>query len=88
MDEVFINVRRERHYLWSAIGQNGDVIDILVQKRRDEKEAKRFFKWLVTSNQGVKPWEIVTENSAVIMLLQGVCSKISSPQQQVSQQSV
>jgi putative transposase len=61
MDEVFINIRGERHYLWRAVDQDGDVIDILVQKRRDGKAAKRFFKRLLTSNQGVKPWKVVTD---------------------------
>lgn len=43
VDEVFIRIRREAHYLWRAVDQDGDVIDILVQERRDAKAAKRFF---------------------------------------------
>jgi len=55
MDEVFINIRGERHYLWRAVDQDGDVIDILVQKNRDGNAAKRFFKRLLVSNQDIKP---------------------------------
>lgn len=61
LDEVFINIRGERHYLWRAVDQDGDVIDILVQKKRDGNAAKRFFKRLLANNQGVKPWKIVTD---------------------------
>ena len=35
MDEVFITINGVRHYLWRAVDQDGDVIDILVQKHRD-----------------------------------------------------
>jgi putative transposase len=61
MDEVYINIRCERHYLWRAIDQDGDVIDIFVQKRRDGKAAKRFFNRFLKRNQGVSPWKIVTD---------------------------
>ncbi|MDB1125325.1 DDE-type integrase/transposase/recombinase [Vibrio algarum] len=37
MDEVDINIRGERHYLWRAVDQDGDVIDILVQKKEMER---------------------------------------------------
>jgi putative transposase len=43
VDELFITIRGERHYLWRAVDQDGDVIDILVTKRRDRRAAKRFF---------------------------------------------
>lgn len=61
MDEVYINIRGERYYLWRAVDQDGDVIDILVQKKRDGKAAKRFFNRLLMRNQGVRPWKIVTD---------------------------
>ena len=44
MDEVFVTINGERHYLWRAVDQDGDVLDILVQKHRDRKAAKRFFR--------------------------------------------
>ena len=34
-DEVFVSIRGERQYLWRAVDQGGDVIDILVQRPRD-----------------------------------------------------
>src|ERR1700753_1910224 len=44
MDEVFIRIQGVQHYLWRAVDQDGVVLDILVQERRDGKAAKRFFK--------------------------------------------
>jgi putative transposase len=35
LDEVFLNINGVRHYLWRAVDQNGVVIDILVQPKRD-----------------------------------------------------
>ena len=47
MDEVVITIRGKKHWLWRAINANGDVLDILVQTRRNAKAAKRFFQRLV-----------------------------------------
>ena len=47
MDEVVITIRGKKHWLWRAIDASGDVLDILVQTRRNAKAAKRFFKRLV-----------------------------------------
>jgi putative transposase len=47
MDEVVIQINGEAHWLWRAIDADGDVLDILVQKRRNAKAAKRFFRRLV-----------------------------------------
>ena len=44
LDEVFLKINGRVHYLWRAVDQDGDVLDILVQSRRDEKAAKRFFR--------------------------------------------
>jgi putative transposase len=47
-DEVYIViVRGERLYLWRAVDQDGDVLDILVQKRKYKGAAVRFFKKLM-----------------------------------------
>jgi hypothetical protein len=46
LDEVFIRIQGELHYLWRAVDQDGIVLDILVQHRRDAGAAKRFFKRL------------------------------------------
>ena len=60
LDEVFVKIRGERHYLWRAVDQDGDVIDILVQRHRNARAAKRFFRKLL-KGQGSTPWQLVTD---------------------------
>ncbi|WP_132248369.1 IS6 family transposase [Primorskyibacter sedentarius] len=48
LDRVVITIRGKKHWLWRAIDANGDVLDILVQTRRNAKVAKRFFQRLFT----------------------------------------
>jgi putative transposase len=62
LDEVFIRVQGELHSLWRAVDQNGVVLDILVQRKRDAKAAKRFFKRLLRGLQYV-PRVIVTDKA-------------------------
>jgi putative transposase len=47
LDEVFIRIGGVQHYLWRAVDQDGVVLDILVQPRRDGNAAKRFFRRLL-----------------------------------------
>ena len=47
IDEVFITITGKRHYLWRAVDQDGDVVDVYLQARRDPKAAKRFFRRLL-----------------------------------------
>ncbi len=47
LDEVFIKINGKEHYLWRAVDQEGEVLDVLVQSRRDKKAAKRFFRKLL-----------------------------------------
>jgi putative transposase len=47
LDEVFLKINGRFHYLWRPVDQDGDVLDILVQSRRDKKAAKRFFRKLL-----------------------------------------
>ena len=47
MDEVFLTIKGERHSLWLAVDQDGNVLDILVQRHRDKKAAKKFFRKLL-----------------------------------------
>ncbi len=61
VDELFINIQGQRLYLWRAVDQDGDVIDILVTKRRDRRAAKRFFRRAL-KHQGTPPWQVVTDN--------------------------
>ena len=48
LDEVFVQINGRRQYLWRAVDQDGNVVDILVQPRRDAKAAKRFIRKLLT----------------------------------------
>jgi putative transposase len=41
-----VNVQGKQRYLWRAVDQDGEVVDVSLQKRRDAKAAKRFFKSL------------------------------------------
>jgi putative transposase len=47
MDEVFLTIKGERHYLWRAVDQDDNVLDILVQRWRNTKAAKKFFRKLL-----------------------------------------
>src|SRR6267378_4220546 len=47
LDEVFLKINGRIHYLWRAVDQDGGVLDILVQRRRDKKAAKKFFRKLL-----------------------------------------
>ena len=60
LDEVFISIGNNRQYLWRAVDQDGDVIDILVQSRRNKAAALRFFRKLL-KRQGCKPLKIITD---------------------------
>jgi putative transposase len=60
LDEVFVTINGQRHYLWRAVDQDGDVIDILVQPRRDGRAAKEFFRKLL-KNQQQEPFRLATD---------------------------
>jgi putative transposase len=60
LDEVFLKINGRLHYLWRAVDQDGDVLDILVQGRRDKKAAKKFFRKLLKGLRYV-PRVIVTD---------------------------
>ena len=54
LDELFVNIRGRQQYLWRAVDEDGDVIDILVQAKRDRQAAARFFRKLL-KGQGSVP---------------------------------
>ena len=60
LDEVFVRIQGVQHYLWRAIDQDGDVVDVFLQHRRDGRAAKRFFKRLLRAS-GNEPRRIVTD---------------------------
>jgi putative transposase len=63
LDEVFIKIGGKTHYLWRAVDQEGNVLDILVTSRRDAKAATRFFRKLLTGLEYV-PRVLVTDKLA------------------------
>lgn len=60
IDEVFVKINGKRHYLWRAVDQDGEVVDVYLQVKRDGAAAKRFFKRLLR-NHGSEPRKIVTD---------------------------
>ena len=60
LDEVFVTINGQRQYLWRAVDQDDDLIDILVQPRRDGRAARRFFRRLLKS-QRQEPVRLVTD---------------------------
>lgn len=60
LDEVFVTINRQRHYLWRAVDSDGMVLDILVQKRRNAAAAKRFFENVLESTPS-RPRVIITD---------------------------
>jgi putative transposase len=60
LDEVFIKINGVLHYLWRAVVQDGDEIDILVHKCKDKSAAMQFFRKLLKGQQ-VQPIKIVTD---------------------------
>ena len=60
IDEVFVKIGGKQQYLWRAVDQDGEVVDVFLQARRDGAAAKRFFKRLLKNHQG-EPRKIVTD---------------------------
>jgi len=60
IDEVFVKIDGKRHYLWRAVDQDGEVIDVFLQSRRDGNAAKRFFRRLLKTHRS-EPRKIVTD---------------------------
>ncbi len=60
IDEVFVKIDGMQHYLWRAVDQDGEVVDVFLQSRRDGKAAKRFFRRLLKIHRN-EPRKIVTD---------------------------
>jgi putative transposase len=63
LDEVVITIAGEKHWLWRAVDQDGLVLDVLVQGRRDQRAAKRLLRKLL-KRQGRAPRVLVTDKLA------------------------
>ena len=60
LDEVFVSINGRQLYVWHAVDSEGEVLDILVQPRRDRKAALKLMRKLL-KKQGVTPDSIVTD---------------------------
>lgn len=60
IDEVFVSIAGQQHYLWRAVGQDGDMLDILVQCRCNRAAAERFFRKVLAS-QRREPRRVITD---------------------------
>ncbi|MBV8736805.1 MAG: IS6 family transposase [Alphaproteobacteria bacterium] len=63
LDEVAIKIAGKKHWLWRAVDQNGIVLDILVQSRRDKRAAKRLLRKLL-KKQRRPPRVLITDKLA------------------------
>ena len=59
LDEVFVRINGERHYLWRAVDHEGEVLEVFATKRRDRRAALKFLK-RVMKRYG-RPSSIVTD---------------------------
>jgi len=59
LDEVFVRINGETHYLWRAVDHEGEVLEVFVTKRRDRKAALRFLR--KTMKRYGRPEAIVTD---------------------------
>ena len=60
LDELFVTIQGRQQYLWRAVDEDGDVIDILVQSRRNRRAAIRFFRKLL-KGEGREPRRLITD---------------------------
>ena len=60
IDEASVKINGKQQYLWRAVDQDGEVVDIFLQSRRDGTAAKQFLKRLLRRHGG-EPREIVTD---------------------------
>ena len=76
LDEVEIKINGKKYYLWRAVDKNGQVIDILMQRRRNRRAAEKFFRKLLKP-QGFTPRVVITDKlrsygAAMKKVLKGV----------------
>ena len=60
LDEVFVTIQGRHQYLWRAVDEDGDVLDILLQSHRNRRAAVRFFRKLLKT-QGRIPRRLITD---------------------------
>jgi putative transposase len=60
LDEMFVRIAGRRMHLWRAVDSEGEVLDMLVQSRRDKHAALRLMRKLLR-NQDMAPMELITD---------------------------
>jgi putative transposase len=65
LDEVFVQINGVQHYLWRAVDQDGHVLDILVQRRRDKRAAGTFLRRLLKHWPTCPGWSSPTNSRAM-----------------------
>src|SRR5947209_8035268 len=60
LDEMVVRIAGKRMYLWRAVDHEGEVLDVLVQRRRDTQAALRLMRKLL-KKQGFEPKLLVTD---------------------------
>ena len=64
LDEVALAINKRRYWLWRAVDQDGTVLDILVQGRRDQHAAERFLHRVLAGEDGSEPQVVITDKLA------------------------
>jgi transposase-like protein len=65
IDEVLFKMNGKQHYLWRVADQNGEVVDVYLQAKRDGAAAKRFFRRLLRSHAA---WRSAGERTSVLAI--------------------
>ncbi len=77
LDEAFLKLNGRIHYLWRAVDQDGDVLDILVQSHRDKKAAKKFLRKLLKTLRYV-PRALITDKLRSYCAARPKCCRVSN----------
>jgi putative transposase len=81
LDEVFLTINGRRHDLWRAVDQDDNVLDLLVQSRRNKKAAKKFFRKLLKGLRyvphGVMTDKLKSDGAATREMVPGVAHRQS-----------
>jgi putative transposase len=59
LDELFVRINGETHYLWRAVDHEGEVLEVFATRRRDRRAALEFLKRAL--KRYGRPWTIVTD---------------------------
>ena len=63
--QMVVRIAGKRMYLWRAVDHEGEVLDMLVQRRRDTQAALRLMRKLLTK-QGFAPKLLITDNAGLL----------------------